>query len=34
MKVGPRYIEPLTTCVEKIEIRYNDEAYTVPITTI
>ena len=30
----PRYIEPLTTNIEKIEIRYEEgKTYSVPITT-
>ena len=30
----PRYIEPLTTHIEKVEIRYKEgETYSVPKTT-
>ena len=32
--VMPRYIEPLTTHIEKVEIRYDEgETYSVPKTT-
>jgi len=31
----PRYIEPLTTHIEKVEIRYEEgETYSVPKTTV
>jgi len=31
----PRYIEPITTHIEKVEIRYEEgETYSVPKTTV